>query len=244
MKTKHTRAILFSFLLLPALALVAKAQDPGPAPEIQPGSVDPSAAINPAEKEEADSLAPKRRINVIDLSTERIIYEFLPATFSVTIRNSGEVPVAPKGNIFIDHGDQHDLAIINIVSSRDYIASGSAKTFSASWKDESSPDGKKIGHGKAELEKNANGTKFLQTNLRKLDARRWGKYTANLLLVYNDGTRDIPLERNVEFWIVPWKLVALLVAILICLLLGIYFSLKKFNDTFEISIRKSKKNDK
>jgi hypothetical protein len=41
---------------------------------------------------------------------------------------------------------------------------------------------------------------------------RFGKYQAKLLLIYDDGHRDVPLEGTVSFWVVPWRLLlALLV---------------------------------
>jgi hypothetical protein len=36
---------------------------------------------------------------------------------------------------------------------------------------------------------------------------RWGKYTANLLLVYDDGTKDVPIEGTLSFWVIPWRLI-------------------------------------
>ncbi|QQR78613.1 MAG: hypothetical protein IPJ68_06110 [Candidatus Moraniibacteriota bacterium] len=29
-----------------------------------------------------------------------------------------------------------------------------------------------------------------------------------MLLVYDDGTRDIPIEGVVSFWVMPWRLIA------------------------------------
>ena len=36
---------------------------------------------------------------------------------------------------------------------------------------------------------------------------RWGKYTAKMLLIYDDGQRDVPIEGEVSFWVVPWRLI-------------------------------------
>ncbi|MDO8241293.1 MAG: hypothetical protein Q7T51_04930, partial [Candidatus Moranbacteria bacterium] len=46
---------------------------------------------------------------------------------------------------------------------------------------------------------------------------RWGKYTAKLLLIYDDGKRDVPIEAEVSFWVVPWRIVigGLLIAIFV-----------------------------
>ncbi|MBI2439455.1 MAG: hypothetical protein HYV45_02555, partial [Candidatus Moranbacteria bacterium] len=40
---------------------------------------------------------------------------------------------------------------------------------------------------------------------------RFGKYQAKLLLIYDDGTRDIPIEGMVSFWVVPWRIIAIII---------------------------------
>jgi ABC-type glycerol-3-phosphate transport system permease component len=35
---------------------------------------------------------------------------------------------------------------------------------------------------------------------------RFGKYTAKMLLVFDDGARDVPIEGVVSFWVIPWRL--------------------------------------
>ncbi|MFA9262839.1 MAG: hypothetical protein ACEQSB_05855, partial [Undibacterium sp.] len=41
--------------------------------------------------------------------------------------------------------------------------------------------------------------------------------------VYDDGTRDIPIEGEVSFWVMPWRLVALAVLNFALIIgLGIY----------------------
>ena len=52
------------------------------------------------------------------------------------------------------------------------------------------------------------------------------KYQAKLLLVYDDGKRDIPLEGTVEFWVVPWRLVLFGVAVPVVPTLLMYFVMK------------------
>ncbi|MGB3073255.1 MAG: hypothetical protein WBB68_03290, partial [Candidatus Moraniibacteriota bacterium] len=56
---------------------------------------------------------------------------------------------------------------------------------------------------------------------------RFGKYTAKMLLVYDDGTRDIPIEGVVSFWVMPWRLIAGAVFISIFFLIGMKSTLGK-----------------
>jgi hypothetical protein len=48
-----------------------------------------------------------------------------------------------------------------------------------------------------------------------------GKYTAHMLLVYDNGERDIPIEAAVSFWIVPWKLLGISLIVLLFALIGL-----------------------
>ncbi|MFZ3031816.1 MAG: hypothetical protein WA082_02160, partial [Candidatus Moraniibacteriota bacterium] len=49
---------------------------------------------------------------------------------------------------------------------------------------------------------------------------RFGKYTAKLLLIYDDGKRDIPIEGEVSFWVIPWRLVLALSVVAIFFFIG------------------------
>ncbi len=47
----------------------------------------------------------------------------------------------------------------------------------------------------------------LTWDFSQISKLRFGKYTAKLLLVYNDGKHDIPVEREVTFWVMPWRII-------------------------------------
>jgi hypothetical protein len=49
-----------------------------------------------------------------------------------------------------------------------------------------------------------------------------GHYTAQLLLIYNDGTRDVPISGSLSFWVIPWRLIGAVLA-LIGLIAGLTF---------------------
>jgi hypothetical protein len=67
----------------------------------------------------------------------------------------------------------------------------------------------------------ADGTKTqssLTWNFDKLSHFRIGRYTAKVVAIYNDGTRDIPITREVSFWVIPWKAILLLITIIAVLI--------------------------
>jgi hypothetical protein len=51
---------------------------------------------------------------------------------------------------------------------------------------------------------------------------RIGKYSAKLLVVYDNGTEDVPLEATVSFWVVPWKLLLVVLIVLVIIGFGVF----------------------
>ncbi|MBA3757574.1 hypothetical protein H0X09_01800, partial [Candidatus Saccharibacteria bacterium] len=58
---------------------------------------------------------------------------------------------------------------------------------------------------------------------------RFGHYTADLVLVYNDGQRDVPVTASVSFWVVPWRLLGVIfgLAVLIVALITYIIILRR-----------------
>ena len=154
----------------------------------------------------------KREVEVAEFSIAKRFYEFLPATFTVKLKNTGSVHIAPRGNIFIDQGGTHDIAILEVNSEKGNILPNSNRVFDASWTDGFPVYTEKVQDGKTTLDEQGNPTYELRWDWNDASKLRFGKYQAKLLLIYDDGTRDVPIEGEVSFWVVPWRmLIALLV---------------------------------
>ena len=174
---------------------------------------------------EADVPGAKRQIDVTSFSADKKFYEFLPATFRVSLRNDGQVHAAPSGTLFISRGGKQ-VAKIPVNGEGGNILPGSGRNFTATWDDgfpvyvEKSSGGKVVldGNGKAEME--------LKWDLGKASKLKFGKYTAKLIMVYDDGTRDIPIEGTLSFWVVPWRLVLMAIAIPVVPALLVYVFMK------------------
>jgi hypothetical protein len=142
----------------------------------------------------------KRELQLTEFVTDKVWYEYLPATFTLKVKNSGNVHIVPKGNIFIDYNGKKDIAILAANESRGNILPQTEREYTASWGDgmitneTTQQDGKSVTQTKFDFDK-------------PLSSFRIGKYTANLLLVYDNGERDVPLEASVSFWVIPWKLI-------------------------------------
>ena len=167
-----------------------------------------------------------RDVEVLEFSTPQKIYEFLPTSFFIKLKNKGNVHVAPGGNIFIDRFGQKDVAILNINEFKGNVLPDSNRVFDTVWKDgfpvyEVQEVDKKVvtdSAGKPKLK--------LKWDFSQVMKLRWGKYTANLLLVYDDGKRDVPIEGKLEFWVIPWRLIGGGSLVLLLVLRGLYSMIK------------------
>ncbi len=142
----------------------------------------------------------KRELQLLDFKTDHFIYEYLPVTFDIAVKNTGNIHAIPFGDIFIDQGTTQDIGIIRANQTRGNILPQTTRHYVGQWsdafavrvpKDKTNKQDKIIYETKWDLEK---ANKF-----------RIGKYTAHLLMVYDNGQRDIPLEATVSFWVIPWK---------------------------------------
>lgn len=162
----------------------------------------------------------KREISVAEFSVDKQFYEFLPTTFNVKLKNTGNVHVAPRGNIFIDQGNTKDIAILEVNSEKGNILPNSNRTFDTAWNDGFPLYTAKIQDGKDVLDAKGNPVYELKWDWNDASKLRFGKYTAKLLLIYDDGSRDVPIEGEVSFWVIPWRMLIALTVVAIFFFIG------------------------
>lgn len=165
---------------------------------------------------EANVPGAKRELQVVEFVSEKKLYEFLPATFKVKIRNTGNVHAIPHGDLTINQGDK-ELARMQLNPQAGYILPQSNRVFTVTWDDGFPRYTAKEENGKILVSDDGKAQQQLETDWSKAGKFRFGEYTANLLMVYDDGTRDVPVENAVKFHVIPWKilLAVILVAALI-----------------------------
>lgn len=163
----------------------------------------------------------KRQSQLVSFSTTQKVSEFLPVNFSVRMHNTGNVHVAPRGNIFITKGGKN-VALLEVNLAGGYILPNTYRQFTTSWKDGSPVYKTKMADGKTVLDKNDQPETSLDWGNFNPSKLRWGKYTAHLVMVYNDGNSDIPLEADLSFWVIPWRIIGFGLLILLLVLAGLY----------------------
>ncbi len=168
----------------------------------------------------------KREVQVTDFSVDKSMFEFLPATFSVKLRNTGNVHIAPRGNIFISRGDQKDVAILEVNQNKGSILPDSPRTFEQQWSDGFPYYTNKQADGKTVFDKDGKPVQELKWNFADASKLRWGKYTAKMLLIYDDGKKDVPIEAEVSFWVVQWRVIIYSILIPVLPALAVYFFMR------------------
>src|SRR5690606_29187936 len=164
----------------------------------------------------------KREVKVESFKTSRNWYEFLPVEFLIQLRNSGNVHVAPFGSVFIEkNGEQ--VATLKVNPAKGNILPNSPRTFSVNW-DNGFPVYKpKQKNGETILDNQGKSQHELSWNFNQADKMRFGKYTAKLVMAYDDGQRDVPIESEIEFWVIPWRIIVGVLIVALLITSGIYF---------------------
>ena len=170
----------------------------------------------------------KSKANLLEFKTNSFVNEFLPIDFTVRLENVGNVHVRPHGNIFVRSGKDHDLAILDVNQGQGALIPGVSRTYQASWDDGFIVREPVMEDGAIKYDKNRNPVTKIKINWDKLTHMRIGKYTANLLLVYDSGKRDEVIEGTTTFWVIPYTFIAIVLAGLVVAILILRFLLKAY----------------
>jgi hypothetical protein len=193
----------------------------------QPGKAVAHGAVATFILLNADAKGAKREAQIVGFDADKKSYEFLPANFMVKVHSSGNVHVAPYGNIFITKSSKQ-VGSIDVNASRGNILPEGSRFFSASWSDgfpvyqiKHGPDGQPL------LDKKGQPQKSLKWDFSHANRLRFGHYTAHLVMVYDNGQRDVPMEATLSFWVIPWRIIGIMLVVSIFVLLGLWSSFGK-----------------
>jgi hypothetical protein len=163
----------------------------------------------------------KRTLQLVNFSATHELYEYLPANFTVKLHNSGNIYLSPAGNIFVERG-QTAVDTLDFNDAGGSVLPNSNRVFTVPWNDGFPHYTERLVNGKPVPDKHDVPKQNLTWNFTQISKFRIGKYTAKLLVVYNNGKTDVPLEAAVSFWVLPWKLLLVLLVVVGLIGFGIF----------------------
>jgi hypothetical protein len=169
-----------------------------------------------------------KKLEIVEFAASKGVYEALPAELNLRLKNTGNTVIQPAGDLFIqrDADDTAPISTLPVNRAGSYILPGSTRTLQATWEN---------GFQVYKTTRADDGTEKRQLtwNWSNLSKLRFGRYTAKVIVVYNDGRRDIPVEGVVSFWVIPWKLLLIVLLVLSLIAAGLWtwvrFGIRIFN---------------
>jgi hypothetical protein len=164
----------------------------------------------------------RKELRLSDFFVNFPIVEYLPETFTYIVQNTGNVHAAPSGTLFIEGWNRQNLATVPINPSSGMVLPNSQRTFQLSWKD-GFPVYQEEEHKEGEApSKDGQPKKSVLWDWSHADRFRIGPYTARLIMVYDNGERDVPFEGTAVFWVIPWKIILAALALISLVCVGLY----------------------
>jgi subtilase family serine protease len=203
-------------------------------PKAEPGRANLRGAVVIFVLLNAEAPGATRKVEVTHFSADHQTYEFLPAKFTVQLHNSGNLHVAAHGNIFIKRGSKQ-VATLSVNATQALVLPSSNRIFTSDWND-GFPVYTQVTNASGQLVKDSKGNikQKLSWNFSKVSKLRFGHYTAELVLIYNDGQRDVPITGTLSFWVIPWRLIIYTLLVLIAPAVLVYLIMRRrFNKRLE-----------
>lgn len=163
----------------------------------------------------------KRQVEIAEFSADRKWYEFLPSTFTIRLKNTGSVHIAPRGNLFVGRAGEKNADFLEVNLEKGNILPDSFREFEVKWDDGFPVYKDREEDGRIVRDSEGNILRDLVWDWKNAANFRFGKYEAKLLLVYDDGKRDVPIEGVVSFWVLPWKLMLAAFVVVLLVLIGL-----------------------
>ena len=136
-----------------------------------------------------------------DGSKAKSLFEAAPVTFDVRLKNTGNIQEQPTGNIMVTDMFGKTVAGVNINVPPHNVLPSSIRKFTAV------------------MDKTVIGNKHL-----------FGKYKATLNVSYGGG-KQTTLTDHITFWVIPYKVIAVLIIVLIGGFFALRYGLRSYNQT-------------
>jgi hypothetical protein len=157
-------------------------------------------------------------IQIASFTASKKLYDYLPVSFSINIHNNGNVFLAPTGNVFISKNSSFApgsiIDSIPVNTGGGNVLPGTNRIFQVQWNDGFPLNVPKEIDGH-QVTKNNQLVYQLKWNFSQTSKFRIGQYYAKLVMAYSNGARQVPITGMVSFWVIPWKLLFLLLLFIV-----------------------------
>ncbi len=202
-----------------SFAITVSLQNP---PKAQKGSSTIHGSVAVFTLLSVDRPGASRKLTLSQFSATKHVYEYLPASVSIKLKNTGNTLVQPRGTLFIERHDtdKTPLATIQLNQAGGYILPNSSRILTSDWNDG-------FPHYQVTTDASGKTTKKLSWAGGDFTKIRIGRYTAKLVAVYDDGGRDVPINAEVTFWVIPWRILLIVIAFIAIIVVGIVTIVRK-----------------
>jgi hypothetical protein len=170
-----------------------------------------------------------RVLRVSNFTASKKLYQYLPATFTIAVKNTGNVHGIPTGNIYISkHKGGSIIDILDVNKDQGNVLPGSDRSFQSAWSDGFPVYQTKRLNEQIISDNRGHPIQQLNWDSSKFSRLRFGHYFAHLTLVYSDGSKDIPIEADTSFWVIPWGLILIILIPLIIIGFGLFVIIRSF----------------
>lgn len=150
------------------------------------------------------------------------LFEYPPVQFMARVKNDGNTHFKPQGNIFLYHGDKQ-IAAIQINEDEGNILKDSIRLFEEDvWGGSNDTFISRVevldDKGEPVTDDEGNIKTKINLNWNKLTNIAFGKYEAKLAVVFDGENGKEVIKDSVTFWVIPWKLLLILLAIVVVLI--------------------------
>lgn len=164
----------------------------------------------------AGDIIEKAEIESFGIKGDKTSANRLPVAFSWKLKNDGNVHVRAQGNIEVKDmfGQRAELLDANPKNYR--ALPGATRKIEVWW-------------GELEnFDSNGKSGNFFQEAKKEFSNFAIGKYSAKLDIVYGKGNENF-LSKEISFWIIPWRILLLVLITLVVLAVMIILFVKQYN---------------
>ena len=166
----------------------------------------------------------KESAQVAEFSTTMKTFKSLPVDFTVRVKNDGNVYLKPMGTIVIKNMWGSVAGKVAVNEAGGNVLQDQIRKFDAAWVKNPNAVGATSFWGKYRQEK---------------ENYAFGSYTADLSLAY--GTAGKTLMASTSFLVIPWTVIIVNLAIIIIIVVLLYFGIQKYNKWILKKYGKAKK---